>query len=87
MRRKNCVDDVCVTRDQFAEVSGNQSAAAGGGALSASPTPEATSADTATTTTPATIMKPLSSRTRKRRSEPEEATVDTLLVDTALHGS
>jgi hypothetical protein len=54
-----CVDDVCVTRDQFAEVFGGSQGAAAAGAPSsgvppeapaASPVPEGTDADAGTTT-------------------------------------
>jgi hypothetical protein len=52
-----CVDDICVTRDQFAEVFGNQSAAAGApgsvveGTPSGSSAPDNEATDAASTTT------------------------------------
>jgi len=60
-----CVDDVCVTRDQFAEVFGNQSAAAGAPINNEAPDGSSASGagemtDTATSTTPS-VIEPITS--------------------------
>jgi hypothetical protein len=86
---------VCVTRDQFAEVFGNQSALAGQAAAgavigesaapTASPAPLGGDADTATTTTPAVpepITSDASSTPELDASNDNDAADDTLLIDT-----
>ena len=72
-----CVDDICVTRDQFAEVFGNQSAAAGASHLGEAETPGGSSAATAEvdadTLTTTTSEEPLSA---SNDNEPLAETVE-----------
>jgi len=84
-----CVDDVCVTRDQFAEVFGNQSAAAGaptvGGsseAPSGPPAREATPVTGTTTTTTSTHSStPVATGTSPVPEQPPPVNADQSVSD------